>query len=110
MIIGDKIMVKSYGMGLAIEEAPEVMIKNCDPDLLAKMNLKVIDGVLQVPVVTEVPAHLMGAGIGSSTADTGDYDIMTHDPEVLSMWFGLSCALVIWFYCAIVIPVMVGGI
>lgn len=81
MIIGDKIMVKSYGMGLAIEEAPEVMIKNCDPDLLAKMNLKVIDGVLQVPVVTEVPAHLMGSGIGSSTADTGDYDIMTHDPE-----------------------------
>ncbi len=81
MAIGDKIMVKSYGMGLKIEEAPDVFVKNLDPDLLAKMKLEVKDGVLQVPVVTEVPAHLMGSGIGAASADTGDYDIMTHDPE-----------------------------
>lgn len=81
MAIGDKIMVKSFGMGLQIEDAPQVMVKNLDPNLLAKMNLNVVDGVLEIPVVTEVPAHLMGSGIGAATADTGDYDIMTHDAE-----------------------------
>ena len=34
-----------------------------------------------MPVVTEVPAHLMGSGIGSATAVSGDYDIMTGDAE-----------------------------
>jgi len=65
------------------------MVKNCDPDLLEKMQLQLIDGVLQIPVVTEVPAYLMGSGIGSSTADTGDYDIMTADPESFQQ-FGLG--------------------
>lgn len=89
MVIGDKIMVKSIGLGLKIDEAPEVMVKNCDPDLLEKMDLKLVDGVLQIPVVTEVPAYLMGSGIGSGTADTGDYDIMTADPESFEQ-FGLA--------------------
>ena len=34
-----------------------------------------------MPVVTEVPAYLMGSGIGSTTAFSGDYDIMTGDEE-----------------------------
>lgn len=80
MSIGDKILVKSYGLGMEFPSAPEVMVKNLDPDLAEKMELNVVDGVLEVPVVTEVPAHLMGSGIGSNTADRGDYDIMTADP------------------------------
>lgn len=81
MAIGDKLLVKSHGVGLAICDAPDVMVKNLDPDLLEKIELNLVDGVLEVPVVTEVPAYLMGSGIGSNTADKGDYDIMTADPE-----------------------------
>jgi len=81
MAIGDKIMVRSHGVGLQIEELPGVFIKNLDPCLLEKMNMQIVDGVLQVPVATSVPAYLMGSGIGSATADRGDYDIMTADKE-----------------------------
>lgn len=89
MAIGDKIQIKSWGTGLEIHDAPEVKVMNLDPDLLEKMNLKVVDGVLEVPVTTTVPAYLMGSGIGAPSCHTGDYDIMTHDPEANEK-FGLS--------------------
>lgn len=81
MAIGDKIQIRAWGTGLKIQEAPEVTVMNLDPELLEKMNLKVVDGVLEVPVTTIVPAYLMGSGIGAGTCHTGDYDIMTADPE-----------------------------
>jgi len=63
---------------------------NTDPELFEKMNIKVNeDGVLEVPVATEVPAYLMGSGIGSSNAYRGDYDIMTADPKAYKE-FGLD--------------------
>jgi len=37
--------------------------------------------VLEVPVAFEIPAVLMGSGIGSRTSHTGDYDITTGDKE-----------------------------
>lgn len=81
MAIGDKILVKSYGTGLQLTDFPEIKVMNLDPDLLDKMGLQVADdGVLEVPVAAEVPAYLMGSGIGSSSAYRGDYDIMTADP------------------------------
>lgn len=90
MIIGDKVLIKSFGTGLKIEGFPEVHLMNLDPDLLDKMNIKVAeDGVLEVPVATEVPAYLMGSGIGSSNAYRGDYDIMTADPKAYRE-FGLD--------------------
>jgi hypothetical protein len=81
MAIGDKVQIKSWGTGLKIEEAPDVTVMNLDPELLEKMNIKVVDGVLEVPITTTVPAHLMGSGIGAASCHTGDYDIMTADPE-----------------------------
>jgi hypothetical protein len=82
MAIGDKILVKSFGQGLELLDAPEIRVMNLDPDLLQKMGLNLAaDGVLEVPVAISVPAYLMGSGIGSPTAYRGDYDIMTHDPE-----------------------------
>ena len=81
MAIGDKIMIRSWGVGLSLEETPDILIKNLDPELLQKMNLKLENGILKVPVTTTVPAYLMGSGIGSNTADRGDYDIMTADKD-----------------------------
>lgn len=82
MSIDDQILIKSYGQGLKIQGFDEVMIMNLDPELLKKMNIKIADdGCLEVPVVTEVPAYLMGSGTGAATAAKGDYDIMTADPE-----------------------------
>ncbi|WP_336296797.1 hypothetical protein [Clostridium ganghwense] len=54
---------------------------NIDPDLFEKLGITEKDGRLQVPVVAKVPPYLMGSGIGSSSAYTGDYDIMTADTK-----------------------------
>lgn len=81
MNIGDKVRIKSWGTGLKLLDAPEISVYNLDPELLEKMNLKLNNGVLEVPVATSIPAHLMGSGIGAITTHRGDYDIMTADPE-----------------------------
>lgn len=79
LTIDDKIMVKAYGQGLKLEDYPEIQLMSVDPDLFENINITEIDGKLQVPVVAVVPPYLMGSGIGSASAYTGDYDIMTAD-------------------------------
>lgn len=82
MAIGDSILVKAWGQGLKIEGHDDVKCMNIDPSLFDKLGIKEnADGILEVPVVTEVPAYLMGSGVGSLTAFSGDYDIMTGDKE-----------------------------
>ena len=79
MAIGDTILIKAHGQGLAIENFEDVKCMNIDPNLFDKLSIVDKNGVLEVPVVTEIPAYLMGSGVGSSTAFSGDYDIMTGD-------------------------------
>ncbi len=79
---GDSILVKAHGQGLKIEGYDDVKCMNIDPNLFEKLRIKEMDGILEVPVVTEIPAYLMGSGVGSATAFSGgDYDIMTGDKE-----------------------------
>lgn len=80
--IDDKILIKAYGQGLKIENFEDITCMNIDPELLEKFDIRISDeGCLEVPVVTEIPPYLMGSGVGSSTAFSGDYDIMTGDKE-----------------------------
>lgn len=81
MTYDDKIIVHAKGQGLALADFPEITLFNLDPDLLDKMKIRVNDGRLEVPVTTLVPAACMGSGIGSAHVASGDYDIMTSDPE-----------------------------
>lgn len=87
LAIGDKILVRAYGQGLEIVDFPGVKVMNLDPDLFDRMGIEVTGTgrrqKLSVPVVAEVPAYLMGSGLGASTAHSGDYDITTQDPPVL---------------------------
>jgi small GTP-binding protein len=57
--------------------------KDIDPDLFEKLPIKEENGQLIVDVKCEVPAYLMGSGIGSASAYTGDYDIMTADQKAV---------------------------
>lgn len=79
MAIDDKIQIKAWGQGLEIEGQENITCMNLDPELFEKLKIKEKDGKLQVPVVTEIPAELMGSGIGSASSLSGDYDIMTGD-------------------------------
>ena len=78
----DKILITSRGQGLKLLDYPEIVTFNLDPELLAKMSIKELGGKkLQVPVTTIVPAACLGSGIGSAQVASGDYDIVTGDPE-----------------------------
>jgi len=83
MTIGDGILVKAYGQGLKIEGYEDVQVMNIDPGLFEKLGIREKDGALEVPVAKVVPGFLMGSGIGSPTAASGDYDITTGDKEAL---------------------------
>ena len=75
----ENFLVKAYGQGLKLLEHPEVKIMNMDPALLEKMNIQEVGESITFPVVTILPAYLLGSGLGSASMMSGDYDIMTQD-------------------------------
>jgi len=83
MIIGDQVLVKGYGQGLELLDYPDVNIASIDPELLEKIDIEEKDGKIYFPVVCKVPGALMGSGVGSPTSHSGDYDIITHDQELI---------------------------
>ncbi len=84
MAINDNILIKAHGQGLAIEGYDDIVVMNLDPNLFEKIGIKENEnGELEVPIVTEIPAHLMGSGIGSATSFSGDYDITTGDEKAV---------------------------
>ncbi len=82
MKIGDEILIKAWGQGLKLLDYPEIKAYNLDPSFMDKMRITESHGILEVPVTAEVPAHLMGSGIGSASTALGDYDITTGDEEI----------------------------
>lgn len=82
IIPGDKLRVKSWGVGLKIAGFEEkVRVNKIDPELLEKMGVEEKDGKLIVPVRKEYPCWIMGSGYGMFPV-TIDYDIQTTCPEV----------------------------
>lgn len=83
LVIGDKVMVKAYGVGLRILNQPEVRVMNLDPRVLRLMDIKLVDGYMEVPVTHLVPASVMGSGLGAVHTYSGDYDIQLFDEETV---------------------------
>lgn len=81
MVIGDKVLVKSFGVGLKLLDFPDVALMSMDPRLLKAMDIDVENGKLVVPVTHIIPSAIMGSGLGQSHAHSGDYDIQLFDAE-----------------------------
>jgi hypothetical protein len=80
-------LIKAYGQGLKLLDCPEIKVFNLDPSLLEKMNIEEIgDGTIKVPVTCEIPAKLMGSGLGSASVASGDYDITTADKKMVEKY------------------------
>lgn len=89
MVLGDKVQVWACGLGLRLEDAPEVKVFNADPDLLERWGVEAgADGRVRVRVAKTVPAAVMGSGLGRATVVRGDYDIQTFD-DVMAQKYGL---------------------
>lgn len=83
MAIGDKIIIKTLGVGMELPDHPTVKFKSCSPDLLERLEATTgSDGKLNVPVVATVPPHLLGAGAGL-TSEGGSLHIQTVDEDAL---------------------------
>jgi len=89
MLIGDKILVKAFGVGLKLLDFPEVKAMNIDPRFLEAIDPKPLGDTLEVPVTHIVPAEIMGSGLGSNQTYSGDYDIQLFD-ESVKQQYGLE--------------------
>ncbi|MGB8951495.1 MAG: DUF4438 domain-containing protein [Candidatus Aminicenantales bacterium] len=83
LALNDRIQVKAKGVGLTIEGFEDVRVNKLSPELLGKMGIAIEDGQLVVPVVMEIPGHIMGSGLGGSFIESVDYDIQTTCPEIV---------------------------
>ena len=81
MVIGDKVMIKAFGVGLKLFDFLDVKVMNLDPRFLDALGPKGYDGTLEIPVTHTVPAKVMGSGLGSNNVYSGDYDIQLFDED-----------------------------
>jgi len=86
---GDRLLVRACGQGIALGDFPQIALRSCGPELLAALPLcRTAAGALAVPVVTELPAYLMGAGIGMSS-EWANCDVMlTHQEPIERLGLG----------------------
>jgi len=89
LLIGDKILVKAFGVGLKLLDFPEVKVMNVDPKFLETLNPIPIGEKLEVPVTHIVPAEIMGSGLGANQTYSGDYDVQLFD-ESIKAKYGLE--------------------
>ena len=83
LALNDKVQVKAKGVGLQIEGFEDVRLNKMSPELLGKIGLVIEGDQLVVPVVLEIPGHIMGSGLGGSSVEVVDYDIQTTCPEAV---------------------------
>ncbi len=89
LMLGDKILVKAFGVGLKLPDFPEVTVMNMDPNFLEVVNPTPNDDKLEIPVTHIVPAATMGSGLGANQTYSGDYDIQLFDEKMVNQ-FGLE--------------------
>lgn len=83
LAIGDKIQVKSSGVGLSFTDYPEVRAVGLSPQLLEDWRITEKEGKLIVPIVKVVPADYVGQGHGGSPSEASSWNVMTQDPEAV---------------------------
>jgi hypothetical protein len=82
--IGDKIRIETFGTGLRLEDYyPDILAMNIDPNLYEKLDINSSKNSISVAVTHLIPSKIMGAGIGASSAYSGDYDIQLFDKNVI---------------------------
>ena len=60
LTIGTTLQAKASGIGLEIEGFEDVFAHNISPELLEKIEIRNTNGKLEVPVVKEIPAEIVG--------------------------------------------------
>jgi len=84
MTPGDRVQIQGYGVGMKLDEFPDINLKSCSPELLEALNPDVSgDGKLVIPVTGIAPSILAGAGAGLGS-EAGALNLQTSDPDLLA--------------------------
>ena len=89
LMIGDKILIKAFGVGLKLLDYHDIITMNMDPRFLYALSIAQIDDKLEIPVTHKIPATIMGSGLGANQTYSGDYDIQLFD-ESMRKKYGLE--------------------
>lgn len=83
LAIGDKILIRSVGLGLSLVGYPHIKPINISPNLLKVLPIRQdkTKDILHIPVTHAIPAAIMGSGLGSQHCYRGDYDVQLFDKE-----------------------------
>ncbi|MDB5075419.1 MAG: hypothetical protein JWO42_1598, partial [Chloroflexi bacterium] len=80
MAIEDRVLVRAHGRGLTLNSFPDIQLKSLSPRLLDALETQEAGDTLRVPVAAEVPALLLGAGLGL-LSESGAVCIQTDHEE-----------------------------
>jgi len=83
LLIGDKILIKAFGVGLQLLDYPDIKVMNMDPRFLEAINPQPVGDKLEIPVTHIIPASIMGSGLGANHVYSGDYDIQLFDESTV---------------------------
>lgn len=86
LAIGDRIQVRAWGTGLKLADHPQITVMNLDPAVLHQLGQWQNAGngeTFVCPVTHQVPANLLGAGLGEETCQSGDVDIQLFDEKAV---------------------------
>ena len=86
LMLGDKVLIKAFGVGLKLLDFPEVKVMNMDPHFLQALDPKPNGDKIEVPVTHTIPAAMMGSGLGANQTYSGDYDIQLFDEATIKEW------------------------
>jgi hypothetical protein len=78
---GERVAVEAAGVGLTVEEEPDLACHSCAPDLLHRLLARAADQRLSVPVVTILPPEAAAAGIGMAV-ERFNMDLQDDQPPV----------------------------
>jgi len=76
LTIGTTLQVKACGVGIEIDGYKDVFVHGISPETLEKLDIKNANGKLEVPVVKEIPAVIIGQGAGRGSL-SGNWHIQT---------------------------------
>ena len=83
MAVGDQVQIRAEGVGLSLTDHPDVSLKATSPKLLAALDTREDEGQVAVGVTAQIPAHLVGAGLGL-TSEGGSLHMQSTDRDLLA--------------------------
>jgi hypothetical protein len=83
MAVGDQVLIRAEGVGLSLTHHPGVTLKGISPGLLAALPVREEEGHVAFGVTAQIPAHLVGAGLGL-TSEGGSLHMQSTDRELLA--------------------------